>query len=538
VRGRFTYVGGADLVLRIVQIKCARAVVIGSGIAGLSTALGLGNCTLLTRGTFGSGSSRLAQGGIAASLGTEDSPAAHAEDTVTVSGNIGDPTIAEAVAHAAAGRIEWLQSLGARFESDERSELHLGREAGHSVRRIVHADGDATGAEVMRVLTEAADSNPGIEICERHELVDLIRQNGRVVGVLALDPAGELAAVLAPAVILATGGVGGLYWRTTNPHEVTGDGLAVAARAGAEFTDLEFVQFHPTALDADISPVPLLTETLRGEGAILVNSDGHRFMPARHPDAELAPRDVLVRAIWEEQSHGRQVYLDATESIGDEFPRRFPTAWKHAISAGVDPRSEPLPIIPAQHYHMGGIATDKCGRTSLPGLWAVGEVAGTGLHGANRLASNSLLEALVYGANVSRSIIKTAPGTTPLKELEVSATLPGILTQQDEPGALADTDRIRKLMWDSVGIQRHARTLESAVTSLTELSHRARSPSANNLALTGLLIATAALNRKESRGTHWRSDYPETDARLASRSFVTPQPEPTITLMPSTQCAA
>lgn len=538
MRGRFTYVGGADLVLRIVQIKCARAVVIGSGIAGLSTALGLGNCTLLTRGTFGSGSSRLAQGGIAASLGTEDSPAAHAEDTVTVSGNIGDPTIAEAVAHAAAGRIEWLQSLGARFESDERSELHLGREAGHSVRRIVHADGDATGAEVMRVLTEAADSNPGIEICERHELVDLIRQNGRVVGVLALDPAGELAAVLAPAVILATGGVGGLYWRTTNPHEVTGDGLAVAARAGAEFTDLEFVQFHPTALDADISPVPLLTETLRGEGAILVNSDGHRFMPARHPDAELAPRDVLVREIWVEQSYGRHVYLDATESIGDEFPQRFPTAWKHAISAGVDPRSEPLPIIPAQHYHMGGIATDKCGRTSLPGLWAVGEVAGTGLHGANRLASNSLLEALVYGANVSRSIIKTAPGTTPLKELEVSATLPGILTQQDEPGALADTDRIRKLMWDSVGIQRHARTLESAVTSLTELSHRARSPSANNLALTGLLIATAALNRKESRGTHWRSDYPETDARLASRSFVTPQPEPTITLMPSTQCAA
>ena len=524
--------------LRIVQIKCARAVVIGSGIAGLSTALGLGNCTLLTRGTFGSGSSRLAQGGIAASLGTEDSPAAHAEDTVTVSGNIGDPTIAEAVAHAAAGRIEWLQSLGARFESDEHSELHLGREAGHSVRRIVHADGDATGAEVMRVLTEAADSNPGIEICERHELVDLIRQNGRVVGVLALDPAGELAAVLAPAVILATGGVGGLYWRTTNPHEVTGDGLAVAARAGAEFTDLEFVQFHPTALDADISPVPLLTETLRGEGAILVNSDGHRFMPARHPDAELAPRDVLVREIWVEQSYGRHVYLDATESIGDEFPQRFPTAWKHAISAGVDPRSEPLPIIPAQHYHMGGIATDKCGRTSLPGLWAVGEVAGTGLHGANRLASNSLLEALVYGANVSRSIIKTAPGTTPLKELEVSATLPGILTQQDEPGALADTDRIRKLMWDSVGIQRHARTLESAVTSLTELSHRARSPSANNLALTGLLIATAALNRKESRGTHWRSDYPETDARLASRSFVTPQPEPTITLMPSTQCAA
>ena len=524
--------------LRITQIKRARAVVVGSGIAGLSTALGLGNCTLLTRGTLGSGSSRLAQGGIAASLGVKDSPAAHAADTLAVSGAIGDPAIAEAVANAAAGRIEWLQSLGARFESSGLSSLHLGREAGHSIRRIVHADGDATGSEVMRVLSKAAGESPGIEICEQHELVDLIRRNGRVIGVLALDLAGELTAVLAPAVILATGGVGGLYWRTTNPREVTGDGLAVASRAGARLTDLEFVQFHPTAFEADIDPAPLLTEALRGEGAILVNSGGDRFMTALHPDAELAPRDVLVRAIWEERSHGRRVYLDASKSIGNRFPEQFPTAWKVAMSSGVDPRSEPLPVIPAQHYHMGGIATDKCGRTSLPGLWAVGEVAGTGLHGANRLASNSLLEALVYGASVSHSIIKTEHGIAPFKELEVPASLPGVVARKNETDELADADSIRNLMWDHVGIQRDRRGLEFAVASLTKLSRRNRSPSENNLALAGLLIATAALNRKESRGAHWRSDYPETDSRLASRSFFVPQPMPTIELPQSTQCAA
>jgi len=523
--------------LRVAQIKRARAVVVGSGIAGLSTALGIGRCTLLTHGTLGGGSSRLAQGGIAAAIGARDSPAAHAADTLAVSGGIGDSTIAEAVAHAAAGRIEWLQSLGAKFEADEHSSLHLGLEAGHSVRRIVHADGDATGPEVMRVLSEATSANPEIEICEHHELIDLIRRNGRVVGVLALDRAGELTAVLAPAVILATGGIGGLYWRTTNPREVAGTGLAVAARAGAKLTDLEFVQFHPTALDVDIDRVPLLTEALRGEGAVLVNDSGDRFMLAAHPDAELAPRDVVARAIWAERSHGRQVFLDATQSIGDAFPERFPTTWKHALSAKIDPRSEPLPVVPAQHYHMGGIATDACGRTSLPGLWAVGEVAGTGLHGANRLASNSLLEALVCAATVSRAVIKIAL-PIPLKELGISAVLFGLDAETDEPNELANADRVRKLMWECVGIERQARGLELAVAKLSKLKQRAHSLSGHDLALVGQLIATAALNRKESRGAHWRSDYPGMDARLASRSFVIQQPEPTTELAPSTQCAA
>ena len=517
---------------QISRTKRTRAVVVGSGIAGLSTALGIGHCTVLTRGTLGSGSSRLAQGGIAAALDANDRPAAHAADTLAVSGGIGDPLIARAVTDSAAGCIDWLQSLGARFDANGLSSLSLGQEAGHSARRIVHAEGDATGAEVMRVLTAAVSANPGIEICEQHELIDLIRHNGRVVGVLALDLAGEMTAVLAPAVILATGGIGGLYLRTTNPREVAGDGLAIAARAGARLADLEYVQFHPTALDVDVDvgPMPLLTEALRGEGAVLTNHRGDGFMAMAHPDADLAPRDVVTRAIWQERSQGRDVYLDATKAVGNAFPKRFPTAWTHAMKAGIDPRSERMPIIPAQHYHMGGIATDTSGRTSLPGLWAVGEVAATGLHGANRLASNSLLEAMVFAAAVSCSVIKTAVPATPLGQLEATAATFELSTSKDGAAELASADGVRRLMWKYVGPQRDADGLRLAVTKLAELKRRTRSLSARNLALIGQLIATAALQRKESRGAHWRSDYPEIDPTLASRTFVTQPTARTIEL--------
>src|SRR5690606_22240846 len=252
-----------------VEIRYARAVVVGSGIAGLSTALGLERAVVLTRGPLGSGSSRHAQGGIAAALAADDSPAEHALDTLAVSAGLADPDVARAVAEAAAGRVEWLRALGARFDLDEHGRLSLGREAGHRTRRVAHAGGDATGAEVMRTLVAAVEAREDIEVLEGCELVDLVRHGTRVAGVLARTRDG-FAAVLAPAVVLATGGIGGLYARTTNPVEVTGDGLAVAARAGAELADLEFVQFHPTALAVDADPVPLLTEALRGEGAMLI----------------------------------------------------------------------------------------------------------------------------------------------------------------------------------------------------------------------------------------------------------------------------
>src|SRR5690606_27012249 len=258
-----------------------------SGVAGLSAALGIGDCIVLTRGALGSGSSRHAQGGIAAALDPGDSPESHARDTVAVSAGLADAEVAYAVAEAAAGRIDWLLELGARFDRDAEGRLALGREAGHSARRIAHAGGDETGAEVMRTLVGAVRSRPDIEVLEGYDLVDLVRFGRRVVGVLARTSDGDLAAILAPAVVLATGGIGGLYARTTNPVEVTGDGLAVAARAGAELADLEFVQFHPTALDVEADPVPLLTEALRGEGARIIDDRGVRFMPSEHPDAEL-----------------------------------------------------------------------------------------------------------------------------------------------------------------------------------------------------------------------------------------------------------
>ena len=517
--------------IKIAAVKRKPALVIGSGIAGLSTALGLGRCALLTRGKLGSGSSRYAQGGIAAALDPRDAAAAHAADTLAVAAGIADPLVAEAVAHAASGRIEWLRALGADFDTDADGRLRLGREAGHSARRIVHANGDATGAEVVRVLTAAVRARHEIEVFEGHELVDLVHHNGHVAGALALTPAGEMIALLAPAVVLATGGLGGLYARTTNPAEVIGDGLAVAARAGARLADLEFVQFHPTALDVDRDPVPLLSEALRGEGALLVNERGERFMCELHADAELAPRDIVARAIWQQHEAGHRTFLDATRAIGAEFPQRFPTIYRYAVSAGIDPRREPLPVTPAEHYHMGGVATDPAGRTSLPGLWAVGEVAATGLHGANRLASNSLLEGMVYGAIVSQSLLATTLSLTPLRAFEVPRT--AVSETRLARAAQAKTTtraQLRHIMWDRVGLVRDAAGLESAINALSELEGNARGPSDRNAPLVGRLIAEAALARRESRGAHWRRDYPTLDPAQAARSFRAEPAAPRVSL--------
>jgi L-aspartate oxidase len=504
---------------RVATIPAA-TLVVGSGLAGLSAALGLERCTVLTRGKLGRGSSSLAQGGIAAALDASDAPSKHAADTVAVAGGIGDSAIAEAVTAAAAGRVSWLRSLGARFDTEADGAIRLGREAGHSARRIVHADGDATGAEVMRALLAAARARPDIELVEEHRVVDLLLEDGRAAGVLAVDAGGVLRAFTAPAVILATGGIGGLYRRTTNPAEVTGDGLAIAARAGVELADLEFVQFHPTALDLPADPLPLLSEALRGEGAVLVNDLGERFMPAVHPAAELAPRDVVARAIWGEQARGRRVYLDATQALGAKFAERFPTIWRIASAAGIDPASEPLPVTPAEHYHMGGIATDIDGRTSLPGLWAAGEVAATGLHGANRLASNSLLEAMVFGAAVSRSVMASAMRRVAVRRVRVAADALRTRRTDEDSGRIVEA--IRDLMWQHVGLMRDESGLRTALTELRRLAGQAADVTERNACLAARLITAAALQRRESRGAHWRLDHPRIDARWSRRSFVIP----------------
>ncbi|NOY57192.1 MAG: L-aspartate oxidase [Actinobacteria bacterium] len=505
------------------RIETAGTVVVGSGIAGLSTALALDSCVILTRSDLGSGSSRHAQGGIAAAIGPGDNPAVHAADTIAVGAGLNDRLVVDAVTAAAPDRIRRLEELGARFDHDG-NRLVLGREAGHSTRRIIHADGDATGAEVIRTLVAAIRARAGIDVLTGYDLVDLVRSEGRVIGVLALDPVGDPMLLLASAVVLATGGIGRLFLHTTNPREVTGDGLAAAARAGTELADLEFMQFHPTALAVPADPLPLLTEALRGEGAVLVDERGEHIMEGVHPDADLAPRDLVARTVWRRMEQGHRIGLDATH-LGERFLERFPTVWEAADTFGLDPRREPLPVTPAAHFHMGGIATDVRGRTSLPGLWAVGEVASTGLHGANRLASNSLLEGMAIAARLARDVTSTAT-TAPVADagrLEIPVDALSVDRDRD-PAAI---ESIRETAWRWVGIIRDAAGLGAArehfgLPGRTGLVER-------NLRAVGGLVASAALARTESRGAHFRSDYPALDPAQAHRSMVRPDVAPSVT---------
>jgi len=509
----------------IIKVQTADPIVIGSGVAGLTAALGLGSSTVITKSELAEGSSRLAQGGIAAAVGDGDDAEQHATDTVAVSGGLGDPLVARLVTASAAECIDWLQSLGATFDR-KNGKLALGREAGHGRHRIVHADGDATGAELMRTLRAATTARPQIEVWENTLALDLIRRGDRVTGVLVRTADDRLVAIEGPAVILATGGIGRLYAHTTNPEEVTGDGIAMAARAGATLLDPEFVQFHPTALVTTLDPMPLLTEALRGAGAVLVDENSTRFMPNEHPHAELAPRDVVARANWRRRAAGTAVYLDATH-LGDSFPDRFPTVFAAAMDAGIDPRIDPMPVNATAHYHMGGIEVDENGRTSLPGLYAVGETAATRLHGANRLASNSLLEGLVFGARAAADARQLADHTAEFEPARVAESALNVAAD-DDAAAVAS---LRALMWEHVGVERDAAGLETARTKLADLLPRLEmGPSARNLATVAGVVIETALARTESRGGHYRSDFPETDPTWRRHTTYRPAREATTTL--------
>ena len=398
-------------------------------------------------------------------------------------------------------------------------ELALGREAAHQRRRIVKAGGDATGHEILKTLIEAVCARSSIEIVENVAAEDLIVDGSRVLGVVAriTQPASGWNSALAPPY-WPREGVGRLYRFTTNPVEATADGIAMAARAGALLADMEFVQFHPTALAIGRDPMPLVTEAVRGEGATLVNDLGERFMTAIHPDAELAPRDVVARAIFEQQQRGRTVGLDARSAIGARFPQAFPTVFRFCIDAGIDPRVQNIPVAPAAHYLMGGVAVDEWGRTSLENLWACGETSATGVHGANRLASNSLLEALVYGSRVATDVANIRPwkpsGYTPLVR---ARSIPVARTGAAQAQAIND---LRNVMYANVGLVRNAGGLREALARIAELEAAAGEEGPlRNLLVAGGLIAEAALERHESRGSHYRSDYPKTDESLAKRSF-------------------
>jgi L-aspartate oxidase len=487
--------------------------VVGSGVAGLSVALSLPRSTVLTAGHDGSTS--LAQGGIAAAIGPGDGPAAHADDTVSVAGGIAVRRAVDVMTGGGPRAIERLLALGAPFDRDATGSLQLGREAGHRRRRIVHADGDATGAAVQATLTTAAVSRPSVTLLEGWQMIDLLRDERGVTGVLAADPAGSPFALSAPAVVLATGGIGRLYRYTTNPVGSTGAGLAAAARAGARLVDLEFVQFHPTALMVGRDQMPLLTEALRGDGATLVDRLGRRFLLDEHADGELAPRDVVARSIWRQLRRGGGAYLDV-RSIAD-IAGRFPTAVRHAREAGLDPTDELLPVSPAAHFHMGGIDAGSNGRTSVPGLWALGEVASTGVHGANRLASNSLLEGLVFSALTARDIeaadLTVRPGswTSGLHELPLDW--------------VPEIDDVRQLMWDQVGVERSGPGLCDALATLDELRQPLCKSVPGRVAFeVATLVTVAALRRPESRGGHHRADHPLPDPLHAGRIVVEPVP--------------
>jgi len=492
------------------------AVVVGAGIAGLATALELVPLptVVLSAGPLGDGAaSAWAQGGVAAALGPGDDAAQHAADTLAAAGGIADPAIAALVASAAPGRIAALEAIGARFDRDDDGALRLGREGGHGRHRIVHAAGDGTGGEIMRALFAAARAQPSIALVEDCEAEELLTDDGAVIGVRARR--GDRVVCYAGRVVLASGGLGGLYSRTSNPLTARGRGLALAARAGAALADLEFVQFHPTALDVGGDPMPLVTEALRGEGARLLDARGRRFMAAEHPLAELAPRDVVARAVARARRDG-PVHLDAREAVGAAFPTRFPTVYAACRAAGIDPVRELVPIAPAAHYHMGGVAVDANGRSSAPGLWAVGEVAATGLHGANRLASNSLLEALVFAPRVAADIRARAPG--PVRGA------PATLAAAPDRADPAEFARLRALMTAEVGVVRDEAGLGRARDEFRRLRHRAAATSRRlaDAALVAELVAAAALARRESRGGHFRADWPEPTAAYARRSRTVP----------------
>ncbi len=495
-------------------------VIVGGGLAGLFCALKLTPrpVTVISAAPLGQGASTgWAQGGIAAAVAEGDSAEAHAADTIAVGAGLVDAKIALGLAREASARIHDLLHYGVPFDRDLEGELAVGREAAHSARRIVHVRGDMAGRAIMSALIETVRRTPSIRVIEGYVAEELLTLDGAVTG-LQLRRVGDATAkpvtIATRAVMLATGGIGHLYAVTTNPAEASGLGLAIAARAGAIIADPEFVQFHPTAIMLGRDPAPLATEALRGEGATLINDKGERFMLARHPLAELAPRDIVARGVFAEIEAGRGAFLDAREALGAHFAEKFPTVYASCMAAGIDPAKQPIPVAPAAHYHMGGISVDARGRTSLKGLWAGGEVSSTGAHGANRLASNSLLEAVVFAARIAEDI-----GGSPT---DGPARLPATsMDQQDCAVPALEEKSLRARMSSHLGVIRHGDRLAEAVRAFAAIERDTGNIALRNMATTALLVAASAWARRESRGAHYRIDYPTEKLALAHRTMTT-----------------
>ncbi|WP_202865221.1 L-aspartate oxidase [Janibacter hoylei] len=507
----------------------ADVLVVGSGIAGLTCALRLREhverVLLVTKTELSAGSTAWAQGGIAAALAPEDSPAEHLDDTLVAGVGLCDESAVEVLVTEGPARVRELIGLGARFDTDASGEITLTREGGHHRDRIAHAGGDATGAEISRALIaqlEAVRADPGIEVIEHALVVDLLTSDEGVVCGATVHVIGEgevdgIGAAHARAVVLATGGLGQIYSATTNPPVATGDGMAAALRAGAALADLEFVQFHPTVMHLGAGATgqqPLVSEAVRGEGAVLVDTTGEAFMTGLHPMADLAPRDVVARAILDrmEATGSDHVLLDARHLGGDFLERRFPTIVARCRELGIDPATAPIPVAPAQHYASGGVRTDLHGRTNLVGLYACGEASCTGVHGANRLASNSLLEGLVFAHRIAEDLTARL----------AAGELPPATPRGEGTTGLLDSSRraqLQQVMTKGVGPLRSAQSTTAALADLAALAAGTDGPAepgprsweTTNLLHLGQALATAAHLREETRGGHVRRDHPEHD---------------------------
>lgn len=492
-----------------------RVLVVGSGVAGLHTAWRASThsaVTVLTKRSLFDSATAYAQGGIAAALGAGDSPELHRRDTLAAGAALCDAEAVQVLVEEGPARVRELQTAGAEFDLAASGAFKLGKEAAHSRHRIVHAHGDQTGAEVARTLIGRVSESPGITVMETTRVLDLIVEGDECVGVRA-SVAGRAVEIIADVTVLATGGCGQVYRYTTNPQVATGDGYAVAHRAGVRLADMEFVQFHPTALDTPENPLALISEAVRGEGAVLLNADGERFMPPRHRLAELAPRDVVAREIFRERQRTGAVYLDA-RGLGAAFTERFPGIFALCRGRGIDPRTDLIPVTPAAHYMMGGVVVDLVGRSSMPRLYACGEVSRTGVHGANRLASNSLLEGLVFAERVARDVA-SAPELSAVPSVGDWRVPP----LADRGAAQVAADSVRSLMWESAGIARAAKGLRHCLTELDRIKGRLTEGATEetNMVQTARLIAEAALLRKESRGGHYRADFPKAKRKWQHR---------------------
>lgn len=482
------------------RIRHDGPLIIGGGLAGLSAALEAAPAKTLVvtpEPLLNACSSAWAQGGMAAALTPRDSAELHAHDTEDAGAGLVEAEAARALTMRGRETVEWLASLGAPFDRDAAGGFSVSLEAAHSLPRVARVGGDGAGRAILSAVVAAARAFDHIEIWEDGRLRGLIQDaDGRVRGALIERSGGRLDEVFAPAVVLATGGVGGLFEVTTNPSALRGEGLALACAAGAEILDPEFVQFHPTAIDVGLDPAPLATEALRGEGARLVDGQG-RFLLGEQADADLAPRDVVARAVHAARADGRGAFLDATKAVGEAFPHEFPAVFAACMQAGLDPRVSPMPVAAAAHYHMGGIVADDEGRTSVPGLFAIGECAATGVHGANRLASNSLLEAGAFGRRAGRAAAREiAPTKADLRPVRPFTDL-----------SPDDLRELRAAMTRWCGVVRDETGL-TALLSLIARLERAEPDAAVTVA--ARLIAEGALARRESRGGHWRADWPAT----------------------------